>query len=168
MLLCFFPVFRSSSRSPSYSSKSCKKSPGSRSSRPRRSPSYSRYSRSRYSVYLWHLLSTHWYLLPHTFPCLHHCHAAVSGGQSLRLQLAPAAGLQPLSDRDLVAAGKDTLLLRVTALRKSCQARGRAPAVRADAGYPEAGTHSLAGQRERQSRHLYSLHTIGNSLTVQP
>ncbi|NXA95015.1 SRRM4 protein, partial [Melanocharis versteri] len=38
---------RSSSRSPSYSSKSCKKSPGSRSSRPRRSPSYSRYSRSR-------------------------------------------------------------------------------------------------------------------------
>uniref|UniRef100_A0A8C9MM27 Serine/arginine repetitive matrix 4 n=1 Tax=Serinus canaria TaxID=9135 RepID=A0A8C9MM27_SERCA len=49
MLLCFFPVFRSSSRSPSYSSKSCKKSPGSRSSRPRRSPSYSRYSRSRYS-----------------------------------------------------------------------------------------------------------------------
>ncbi|NXF05632.1 SRRM4 protein, partial [Smithornis capensis] len=38
---------RSSSRSPSYSSKSCKKSPGSRSSRHRRSPSYSRYSRSR-------------------------------------------------------------------------------------------------------------------------
>ncbi|KAK2523020.1 Srrm4 [Columba guinea] len=38
---------RSSSRSPSYSSKSCKKSPGSRSSRPRRSPSYSRYSPSR-------------------------------------------------------------------------------------------------------------------------
>ncbi|NXO92333.1 SRRM4 protein, partial [Certhia brachydactyla] len=38
---------RSSSRSPSYSSKSCKKSPGSRSSRPRRSPSYSHYSRSR-------------------------------------------------------------------------------------------------------------------------
>ncbi|XP_039936988.1 serine/arginine repetitive matrix protein 4 isoform X2 [Hirundo rustica] len=38
---------RSSSRSPSYSSKSCKKSPGSRSPRPRRSPSYSRYSRSR-------------------------------------------------------------------------------------------------------------------------
>ncbi|NXR42305.1 SRRM4 protein, partial [Zosterops hypoxanthus] len=38
---------RSSSHSPSYSSKSCKKSPGSRSSRPRRSPSYSRYSRSR-------------------------------------------------------------------------------------------------------------------------
>ncbi|XP_033374065.1 serine/arginine repetitive matrix protein 4 isoform X3 [Parus major] len=38
---------RSSTRSPSYSSKSCKKSPGSRSSRPRRSPSYSRYSRSR-------------------------------------------------------------------------------------------------------------------------
>uniref|UniRef100_A0A8C3N124 Uncharacterized protein n=1 Tax=Geospiza parvula TaxID=87175 RepID=A0A8C3N124_GEOPR len=46
-LLCFLPVSRSSSRSPSYSSKSCKKSPGSRSSRPRRSPSYSRYSRSR-------------------------------------------------------------------------------------------------------------------------
>ncbi|KFP03735.1 Serine/arginine repetitive matrix protein 4 [Calypte anna] len=38
---------RSSSRSRSYSSKSCKKSPGSRSSRPRRSPSYSRYSPSR-------------------------------------------------------------------------------------------------------------------------
>ncbi|KAM9371677.1 serine/arginine repetitive matrix protein 4 [Phaethornis superciliosus] len=38
---------RSSSRSSSYSSKSCKKSPGSRSSRPRRSPSYSRYSPSR-------------------------------------------------------------------------------------------------------------------------
>ncbi|NXH31155.1 SRRM4 protein, partial [Myiagra hebetior] len=38
---------RSFSRSPSYSSKSCKKSPGSRSSRPRRSPSYFRYSRSR-------------------------------------------------------------------------------------------------------------------------
>ncbi|NXU53772.1 SRRM4 protein, partial [Turnix velox] len=38
---------RSSSRSPSYSSKSCKKSPESRSSRPRRSPSYSRYSPSR-------------------------------------------------------------------------------------------------------------------------
>ncbi|NXL79339.1 SRRM4 protein, partial [Leptocoma aspasia] len=38
---------RSSSCSLSYSSKSCKKSPGSRSSRPRRSPSYSRYSHSR-------------------------------------------------------------------------------------------------------------------------
>ncbi|XP_048178534.1 serine/arginine repetitive matrix protein 4 isoform X3 [Corvus hawaiiensis] len=38
---------RSFSRSPSYSSKSCKKSPGSRSSRPRRSPSYFRYSHSR-------------------------------------------------------------------------------------------------------------------------
>uniref|UniRef100_A0A8C3NWG6 Serine/arginine repetitive matrix 4 n=1 Tax=Cyanoderma ruficeps TaxID=181631 RepID=A0A8C3NWG6_9PASS len=46
-LLCSSPISRSSSRSPSYSSKSCKKSPGSRSSRPRRSPSYSRYSRSR-------------------------------------------------------------------------------------------------------------------------
>ncbi|XP_010223260.1 PREDICTED: serine/arginine repetitive matrix protein 4 [Tinamus guttatus] len=38
---------RSYSRSPSYSSKSCKKSPGSRNSRPRRSPSYSRYSPGR-------------------------------------------------------------------------------------------------------------------------
>uniref|UniRef100_A0A8C3VG33 Serine/arginine repetitive matrix 4 n=1 Tax=Catharus ustulatus TaxID=91951 RepID=A0A8C3VG33_CATUS len=47
ILFWFFPISRSSSRSPSYSSKSCKKSPGSRSSRPRRSPSYSRYSRSR-------------------------------------------------------------------------------------------------------------------------
>ncbi|XP_061459240.1 serine/arginine repetitive matrix protein 4 [Rhineura floridana] len=35
---------RSYSRSPSYSSKSCKRSPGSRSSRQRRSPSYARYS----------------------------------------------------------------------------------------------------------------------------
>ncbi|NXI79836.1 SRRM4 protein, partial [Rhipidura dahli] len=38
---------RSFSRSHSYSSNSCKKSPGSRSSRPRRSPSYFHYSRSR-------------------------------------------------------------------------------------------------------------------------
>ncbi|XP_029427954.1 serine/arginine repetitive matrix protein 4 [Rhinatrema bivittatum] len=38
---------RSYSRSASYSSKSCRKSPGSRISRPRRSPSYSRYSPSR-------------------------------------------------------------------------------------------------------------------------
>ncbi|XP_074916060.1 serine/arginine repetitive matrix protein 4 [Chelonoidis abingdonii] len=38
---------RSYSFSPSYSSKSCKRSPGSRNSRSRRSPSYSRYSPSR-------------------------------------------------------------------------------------------------------------------------
>uniref|UniRef100_A0A8B9PM46 Serine/arginine repetitive matrix 4 n=1 Tax=Apteryx owenii TaxID=8824 RepID=A0A8B9PM46_APTOW len=46
-LFWFLPIPRSYSRSPSYSSKSCKKSPGSRSSRPRRSPSYSRYSPDR-------------------------------------------------------------------------------------------------------------------------
>lgn len=87
-LLYFFPISRSSSRSPSYSSKSCKKSPGSRSSRPRRSPSYFRYSRSRYSCLLMcYLLSTRGVCCLTLSPCLHHCHAGVSDGQNPMLQL---------------------------------------------------------------------------------
>lgn len=71
---------------------------------------------------------------------------------------APAAGLQPLSERDLIAAGTDTPLFRVAALPKSCQALGSAPAACADARYPRAGTHT-ALQGEMQSGLLYSLHT---------
>lgn len=64
---------------------------------------------------------------------------------------APAAGLQPLAQRDLTAARKDTLLFQIVALPKRCQALGSAPAVWAYARYPHAGTHA-ALQGETQSR----------------
>lgn len=104
---------------------------------------------------------------------------AVSSGQSVRLQPglpvvsivqeahgsqqhAPAAGLQPLSERNLSAAGKDVQqgkLLRAAALPKRCQALRSVPAVWADARYPRAGTRS-ATQGEARSRRLCSLHTL--------
>lgn len=138
-LLCcfFFPISSSSSRSPSYSSKSCKKSPGSRSSRPRRSPSYSCYSRSRYScLLLCYLLSTHVLFTVHSggtcclmlSPCLHHCDCCEWWAEpEYSAGSAHTAGLQPLSERDLTAAGKDTLLFRVTALTKDLSGPGQCP-----------------------------------------
>lgn len=101
---------------------------------------------------------------------------AVSSGQSVRLQPGlpvasiiqeahgsqqhtPAAGLQPLSERNLSAAGKDAPLFRAAALPKRCQALRSVPAVWADARYPRAGARS-AMQGEARSRRLCSLHTL--------
>lgn len=66
-------------------------------------------------------------------------HAGANGGQSVRLRLGlPAASIArgargsprsraaPWSGWDLIAEGKDTPLLRVVSLQKSCQALGSA------------------------------------------